>query len=109
MGVGGGGVGTSVCSLQGQSGAQTFRLIVSCHCQHKTKVCDLSMCSVTALKTDAKPQGSGPATLFEGSDDGMGWCRGSPPKAARGEGGGRQEVGALCKGERSCPSELNVG
>lgn len=87
VGVGGGGVGTSVCSLQGQSGAQTFRLIVSCHCQHKTKVCDLSMCSVTALKTDAKPQGSGPATLFEGSDDGMGWCRGSPPKAAGGRGG----------------------
>lgn len=30
----------------GQSGAQTFRLIVSCHCQYKTKVCDLSMCNV---------------------------------------------------------------
>lgn len=58
----------------GQCGALTFRLIVSCHCQRETKVCDLSMCSMTALKTDAKPQGSGPATLFEGSAD-WGWGR----------------------------------
>lgn len=64
----------------GQSGAQTFRLIVSCHCQHKTKACDLSMCSVTALKTDDKPQGS-PATLFEGSTDGLGWGLGILPEA----------------------------
>lgn len=41
------------------------------------------MCSVTALKTDAKPQGSGPVTLFEGSADGLGWGLGSPPKVAR--------------------------
>lgn len=27
----------------GQSGAQTFRLIVSYHCQHKNKACDLPM------------------------------------------------------------------
>ena len=93
--------------LAGQSGAQTFRLIVSCHCQHKTKVCDLSMCSVTALKTDAKPQGSGPVTLFEGSAEGLGWGLGNPPKAARVGGwvGGRgeQKAGVLCKGERSHP------
>lgn len=37
----------------GQSGAQTFRLTVSPHCQQKTKECDLSMYSVTSLKTDA--------------------------------------------------------
>lgn len=108
VGVGGGGgvVGTSVCSLQGQSGAQTFRLIVSCHCQHKTKVCDLSMCSVTALKTDAKPQGSGPATLFEGSADGMGWCRGSPPKAARvgGRGDGQAGGRSPLQGREKLPS-----
>lgn len=72
----------------GQCGALTFRLIVSCHCQHETKVCDLSMCSMTALKTDAKPQGSGPATLFEGSADGLGQALDIPPKAAKAGGRG---------------------
>lgn len=72
----------------GQSGAQIFRLIVSCHCQHETKACDLSMCSTTALKTDAKPQGSGPATLFEGFANGLGWWLGIPPDAVRVEGKG---------------------
>lgn len=94
---GAGGCWNKCLFLAGQSGAQTFRLIVSCHCQHKTKACDLSMCSVTALKTDAKPQGSGPATLFQGSVDGMGWGRGSPPEAARvggreGQAGGRSPL-----------------
>lgn len=79
------------CLFSGdQSGAQTFRLIVSCHCRHETKVCDLSLCSVTALKTDAKPQGSGPATLFEGSagsGDGVGSGASLQRQSRRGRGG----------------------
>lgn len=84
-GRGWGGEGTKCLFPAGQSGAQTFRLIVCCHCQHETKACDLSMCRTTALKTDAKPQGSGPATLFEGS---AGW------------GGGWASLGAVRAGGR---------
>lgn len=54
-----------VCSLK-LARCSDIRFIVSCHCQHETKVCDLSLCSVTALKTDGEPQGSSPWTLFEG-------------------------------------------
>lgn len=62
-----------VCSLK-LARCSDIRLIVSCHYQHETKVCDLSFCSVTALKTDGKPQGSSPSTLFEGfAGGGMAW------------------------------------
>lgn len=94
LGSWGGGPGWNKCLfLAGQSGAQTFRLIVSCHCQHETKACDLSMCSTTALKTDAKPQGSSPATLFEGFADGLGRQLGVPPDAVRVEGKGQGRLG----------------
>lgn len=43
LGSWGGELGWNKCLFPAaQSGAQTFRLIVSCHCQHETKVCDLS-------------------------------------------------------------------
>lgn len=116
LGSWGGGPGWNKCLFPaGQSGAQTFRLIVSCHCQHETKACDLSMCSTTALKTDAKPQGSGPATLFEGFADGLGRWLGVPPDAVRVEGKGQgrlgvgTEAGVLCKGEISLPSWAAYG
>lgn len=67
--------------------------------------CVTCQCSATALKTDAKPQGSGPATLFEGSagfGGGLGtWA--SLQMQSRWEGGmgGRQ---VPCKGTVSHPS-----
>ena len=85
----GGGIGVSVCSLKDSLVLRPLDSLLSCHCQRKTKACDLSMCSVTALKTDAKPQGSSLATLFEGSADwGWGGSLGIPPKTARAGGGG---------------------
>lgn len=71
-----------VCSLK-LARCSGIRLIVSCHYQHETKVCDLSFCSVTALKTDGKPQGSSPSTLFEGfAGEGRHGESPRPPKKA---------------------------
>lgn len=57
----------------------------------------------TALKSDAKPQESSPATLFEGSADGR--ELGIPPAGPEGDAG---EAGVLCKREPFSPG-LRVG